>query len=55
MTNFALTDTLRWPNRLKNDDIHQKYDVFRNIIFKALEHLQKAFWNDFAEFASRWV
>ena len=33
-------------------EIHQKYDVFRNIISKALEHLQKAFWNDFAEFAS---
>ena len=34
---------LRWLDRLKNDDIRQKYDVFRNIIFKALEHLQKAF------------
>ena len=34
---------LRWLDRLKNDDIHQKYDVFRNIISKALEHLQKAF------------
>ena len=43
---------LRWLDRLKNDDIHQKYDVFRNIISKALEHLQKAFRNDFAEFAS---
>ena len=32
---------LRWLDRLKNDDIHRKYDVFRNIIFKALEHLQK--------------
>ena len=46
------TGALRWLDRLKNDDIHQKYDVFRNIISKALEHLQKAFRNDFAEFAS---
>ena len=46
---------LRWLNRLKNDNIRQKYDFFRNIIFKALEQLQKAFWNDFAEFASSWV
>ena len=34
---------LRWLDRLKNDNIRQKYDVFRNIIFKALGHLQKAF------------
>ena len=27
----------------------------KNIIFKAFEHLQKAFWSDLAEFASRWV
>ena len=46
---------LRWLDRLKNDDIRQKYDVFRNIIFKALEQLQKAFWNDFAVCASSWV
>ena len=30
---------LRWLDRLKNDETHQKYDVFKNIIFKALEHL----------------
>ena len=36
---------LRWLDRLKNDEIHQRYDVFENIIFKILEHLQ-AFWND---------
>lgn len=30
---------LRWLNRLKIDDIHQKYDDFKNITFKALEHL----------------
>ena len=36
--------TLRWLDRLKNDEVHQKYDVFKNIIFlKALEQLQKAF------------
>ena len=34
---------LRWLHRLKNDDIHQKYKVFKNMILKALEHLQKAF------------
>ena len=34
---------LRGLERLKNDDIHQKYDVFFKIIFKALEQLQKAF------------
>ena len=32
---------LRWLDRLKNDDIHEKYDVFRNVI--ALKHLQGAF------------
>ena len=36
---------LRWLDRLKNDEIHQRYDVFENVIFKILEHL-KAFWND---------
>ena len=35
--------TLRWLGRLKNDQIHQKYDVFKSIIFKALERLQRAF------------
>ena len=30
---------LRWLDRLKNVDIHQKQEVFKNIIFKALEHL----------------
>ena len=30
---------LRWLDRLKNEDIHQIYDVFENTIFKALEHL----------------
>ena len=30
---------LRWLDSLKNDDIHQKHEVFENIIFKALEHL----------------
>ena len=49
---FLQFDYLRWHDRLKNDDIHQKYDAFRNITSKALEHLQKAFRNDFAEFAS---
>ena len=49
------TTTLRWPNSLKNDDIHQKHEVFENIIFKALEHLSKAFSNDLAEFPSRRV
>ena len=40
-------------SRLKNDTIHQKYDVSKNthVIVKALEHLQKAFWNDLSEFA----
>ena len=31
--------TLRWLDSLKNDDIHQKHEVFENIIFKTLEHL----------------
>ena len=44
---------LRWLNSLKNNDIHQKHEVFENIIFKALEHLRKAFSNDLAEFPSR--
>ena len=30
---------LRWLDRLKNEDIHQIYDVFENTIFKTLEHL----------------
>ena len=54
MNSISWVKQLRWLDRLKND-IHQKYDVFRNIISKALEHLQKAFWNDFAEFTSSWV
>ena len=41
-TRSCLSVELRWLDRLKNDDIRQKYDAFRNIIFKALEHLQKA-------------
>ena len=45
--------TLRWLNSLKNDDFHQKQEVFKTIIFKALEHLRKAFSNDLAEFPSR--
>ena len=48
-----LRDTLRWLNRLKNDDIRKKHDVFKKLIFKALEHLQKEFSNDLAEFPSR--
>ena len=28
----------------------RKCDVFKNLIFEALEHLQKAFSNDLAEF-----
>ena len=48
--------SLRGFDRHKNDDIHQKYDVFKNIMFEALEQLQKAFYNnknDLAEFTSR--
>ena len=44
---------LRWLSSLENDGIHQKHEVFKNII--ALEHLRKAFSNDLAEFPSRWV
>ena len=43
---------LRWLDRLKNDEIHKKYDAFKSKIYKVLEHLQKTFWNDPAEFAS---
>ena len=32
-------ELLSWFDRLKNDDIHQKYDFLINIIFTALEHL----------------
>ena len=46
---------LGWLNSMKNYDIHQKHEVFKNIIFTALEHLRKAFSNDLAEFPSRWV
>ena len=35
----ADVNLLRWLDRLKNEDIHQIYDVFENTIFKALEHL----------------
>ena len=54
----GFTGVIKWHRfkiRLKNDTIHQKYDVFKNIIVKALEHFQKAFWNDLSEFASSWV
>ena len=34
---------LKWVDRLKNDDIHEKYDVFYKKLFKAIEHLLKAF------------
>ena len=44
---------LRWLNSLKNDDIHQKHEVFKSIMFKALEHLRKAFSSYLAEFPSR--
>ena len=44
---------LRCLNRLKNDNIHKKYGVFKNIILKALEHLQKAFSNHLSEFPSK--
>ena len=46
---------LRWLDRLKKLTTFIKNTMFLETIFKALEHLQKAFWNDFAEFASRWV
>ena len=43
-------------DRLKNDDTYQEYDVFENIIFEALEQLQKAFWKNLSQqFASRLV
>ena len=48
----AIKSYLLKLDRLKNDEIHQKYDVFKTI-FYALEHLQKEFCNDLAEFASR--
>ena len=40
---FTFSYFLRWPNKLKNDHIHQKYnflkEVYINYIIKALEHL----------------
>ena len=36
---FLKYKRLKWLDRLKNVDIHQKQEVFKNIIFKALEHL----------------
>ena len=38
---------------MKNDDIHQKCNFLKSIIFKAIEHLQKVFLNDLAEFTGR--
>ena len=35
--------SLRWPNRMKNGDIPQKYNFLKNVKFKAIEHLLKAF------------
>ena len=36
---------------ISHDDVHQKYNLKKVILlFKALEHLQKAFGNDLAEF-----
>ena len=52
---WLVAKILRRLNRLKNDDIHQKYEVFKNITFKALKHLRKALSNDLAEIPSRWV
>ena len=46
-------ESLRWPNRMKNGEIPQKYNFLKNVKFKAIEHLLKAFWNDLADFASR--
>ena len=32
----------KWPDRMKNDDIYQKYNFLKTIIFKAIEHLLKS-------------
>ena len=34
-----LITKLRWPDRMKNDDNHQKYNCLKNTIFKAIEFL----------------
>ena len=38
-----VSNYLRWPNSLKNVDIHQKLEVFKNIIFKPLNTCEKHF------------
>ena len=38
-----LVTALRWLDGIKNDDIHQKYDVFRNIILKPFNTCKKHF------------
>ena len=32
----------KWPNRMKNVDIDQKYNFLKTIIYKAIEHLLKS-------------
>ena len=38
---------------MKNNDIHQKCNFLKNMIFLAIEHLYKEFLNDLAEFVCR--